>query len=286
MAYGLRVDAFGGNCESSFETMSDGKLEGKVILVTGANSGIGRAIAEKCLQEGAKVAVHGLNQSEVDSAVDEMGSNALGIRGDLADAESPAEIVEATVAKFGKLHGVVNNAAVIMRGRFEDTDAAKFDQSMAVNVRAPFLICQAALPHLKSAKGCVVNIGSINAHGGEAILSAYSVSKGALQTMSRNLAGIYSKQGIRFTHLNLGWVLSETEYLRKLDDGLPEGWPEKLDKGVVPTGKMTQPSEVANVVAFWLSDESKPFSGTVLDLEQYPFLGQNPSKDEDYEMGI
>lgn len=173
-----------------------------------------------------------------------------------------------------------------MRGRFEDTDAAKFDQSMAVNVRAPFLICQAALPHLKSAKGCVVNIGSINAHGGEAILSAYSVSKGALQTMSRNLAGIYSKQGIRFTHLNLGWVLSETEYLRKLDDGLPEGWPEKLDKGVVPTGKMTQPSEVANVVAFWLSDESKPFSGTVLDLEQYPFLGQNPSKDEDYEMGI
>jgi NAD(P)-dependent dehydrogenase (short-subunit alcohol dehydrogenase family) len=104
--------------------------------------------------------------------------------------------------------------------------------------------------------------------------------------MSRNLAGIYSKQGIRFTHLNLGWVLSETEYLRKLDDGLPEGWPEKLDKGVVPTGKMTQPSEVANVVAFWLSDESKPFSGTVLDLEQYPFLGQNPSKDEDYEMGI
>ena len=266
--------------------MSDGKLEGKVILVTGANSGIGRAIAEKCLQEGAKVAVHGLIQSEVDSAVDEMGSNALGIRGDLADAESPAKIVKATVAKFGKLHGVVNNAAVIMRGRFEDTDAAKFDQSMAVNVRAPFLICQAALPHLKSAKGCVVNIGSINAHGGEAILSAYSVSKGALQTMSRNLAGIYSKQGIRFTHLNLGWVLSETEYLRKLDDGLPEGWPEKLDKGVVPTGKMTQPSEVANVVAFWLSDESKPFSGTVLDLEQYPFLGQNPSKDEDYEMGI
>ena len=265
--------------------MSDGKLEGKVILVTGANSGIGRAIAEKCLQEGAKVAVHGLNQSEVDSAVEELGSNAFGIRGDLADTESPAEIVEATVAKFGKLDGVVNNAAVILRGRFEDTDAAKFDQSMAVNVRAPFLICQAAIPHLKAAKGCVVNIGSINAHGGEAILSAYSVSKGALQTMSRNLAGIYSKQGIRFTHLNLGWVLSETEYLRKLDDGLPQGWPEKLDKGVVPRGKMTEPTEVANVVAFWLSDEARPFSGTVLDLEQYPFLGQNPSKDEDYEMG-
>ena len=97
--------------------------------------------------------------------------------------------------------------------------------------------------------------------------------------MSRNLAGIYSKRGIRFIHLNLGWVLSETEYLRKLDDGLPEGWPEKLDKGVVPRGKMMQSSEVANAVAFWLSDDSRPFSGTVLDLEQYPFLGQNPAKD-------
>ncbi len=186
MAYGLRVDAFGGNSESSFETMSEGKLEGKVILVTGANSGIGRAIAEKCLQEGAKVAVHGLNQSEVDSAVEELGSNAFGIRGDLADTESPAEIVEATVAKFGKLDGVVNNAAVILRGRFEDTDAAKFDQSMAVNVRAPFLICQAAIPHLKAAKGCVVNIGSINAHGGEAILSVQCIKRGATDDVEKS----------------------------------------------------------------------------------------------------
>lgn len=264
--------------------MSDGKLAGKVILVTGANSGIGRAIAEKCLEEGAQVGVHGLNQVDVDQAAEELGQGAFGIARDLADADVPKQIVDATVAQFGRLDGVVNNAAVIIRGRFEDTDAAKFDQSMAVNVRAPFLICQAALPHLKATKGCVINIGSINAHGGEGILSAYSVSKGALQTMSRNLAGIYSKQGIRFTHLNLGWILSETEYLRKLEDGLPEGWPEKLDKGVVPTGKMTRPSEVANVVAFWLGDDSRPFAGTVLDLEQYPFLGQNPSKDEDYEI--
>lgn len=256
--------------------MSAGKLEGKVILVTGANSRIGRAIAEKCQLEGAKVAVHGLNQSEVDSAVGELGSNAFRIRRDLADTESPVEIVEATVAKFGKLDGVVNNAAVIIRGRFEDTDAAKFDQSMAVNVRAPFLICQAAIPHLKLSKGCVLNIGSINAHGGEAILSAYSVSKGVLQTMSRNLAGIYSKRKIRFTHLNLGWVLLETEYLGKLDDGLPEGWPEKLDKGVVPRSKMTQQSEVANVVAFWLSDDSRSFSGPFSTWSSILFSGRTP----------
>jgi len=261
------------------------KLVGKVILVTGGNTGIGRAIVERCLEHGARVAVHGLDQREVDSVVAELGSNAWGVAGDLEKADTPKKIVDATVEQFGRLDGVVNNAAIISRGRFEDTDAQTFDQTMAINARAPFLICQAAIEPLKKAKGCVVNIGSINTHGGEAILSAYSVSKGALQTMSKNLAGIYSKEGIRFTHLNLGWVLSETEYERKLADGMPEGWPDKLDSGVIPSGKMTRPSDVANVVAFWLSDEARPFSGTVLDLEQYPFLGQNPSKDEDYELG-
>jgi NAD(P)-dependent dehydrogenase (short-subunit alcohol dehydrogenase family) len=261
------------------------RLVSKVILVTGSNTGIGRAIAERCLSEGAQVAIHGLDPTAVESVAEELGSNAFGIAGDLESPDAPGRIVSETVERFGRLDSVVNNAAIITRASFEGTNAEMFDQTMAINVRAPFLICQAASKHLKEAKGSVVNIGSINAHGGEGILSAYSVSKGALQTMSRNLAGIYSKQGIRFTHLNLGWVLSETEYERKLQDGLPEGWPDKLDRGVVPTGNMTCPSEVARVVAFWLSDESRPFSGTVLDLEQYPFLGQNPSKDEDYEMG-
>lgn len=262
--------------------MSEKNLKDKVILVTGGNTGIGRAITERCLAQGARVAVHGIDQEAVNSVVAELGPMAWGVAGDLEKADAPKKIVDATVEHFGRLDGVVNNAAIISRSSFEDTDANAFDQTMAINVRAPFLICQAAIEPLKKSKGCVINIGSINCHGGEAILSAYSVSKGALQTMSKNLAGIYSKQGIRFTHLNLGWILSETEYKRKLADGMAEGWPDKLDSGVIPSGKMTRPSDVANVVAFWLSEEARPFSGTVFDLEQYPFLGQNPTKDENY----
>lgn len=265
--------------------MSNERLKDKVILVTGGNTGIGRAIAERCLKQGASVAVHGLDVDAVDAAVSELGPNAFGIAGDLERADTPSRIVEATIERFGKLDGVVNNAAIITRASFGDTNAAMFDQTMAINVRAPFLICQAAAAHLKKTGGCVVNIGSINAHGGEGILSAYSASKGALQTMSRNLAEIHAKDGVRFTHLNLGWVLSDTEYERKIEDGLPENWPDQLERGIIPSGKMTQPSEVASVVAFWLSDEARPFSGTVLDVEQYPFLGRNPTKDEDYEMG-
>ena len=265
--------------------MSNERLKNKVILVTGGNTGIGRAIAERCLREGARVAVHGLNLEAVEAAVSEMGPNAFGIAGDLENADTPGRIVNEAIERFGRLDGVVNNAAIVTRARFGDTNAAMFDQTMAINVRAPFLICQAAAAHLKKTGGCVVNIGSINAHGGEGILSAYSVSKGALQTMSRNLAEIHAKDGVRFTHLNLGWILSDAEYDRKLEDGLSDDWPSRLDKGIIPSGKMTQPSEVASVVAFWLSDESRPFSGTVLDVEQYPFLGRNSTKDEDYEMG-
>ncbi|MGK0238184.1 MAG: NAD(P)-dependent dehydrogenase (short-subunit alcohol dehydrogenase family) [Candidatus Pelagisphaera sp.] len=265
--------------------MNNGRLKNKVVLVTGGNTGIGRAIAERCLKEGASVAVHGLDKDAVDGAASEMGPNTFGIAGDFENADTPSRIVDEAVERFGRLDGVVNNAAIITRASFCDTSAVMFDQTMAINVRAPFLICQASVDHLKKTGGCVVNIGSINAHGGEGILSAYSASKGALQTMSRNLAEIHAKDGIRFTHLNLGWVLSDTEYERKLEDGLGDDWPSRLDKGIIPSGKMTQPSEVASVVAFWLSDESRPFSGTVLDVEQYPFLGRNPTKDEDYEMG-
>lgn len=265
--------------------MSSERLKDKVILVTGGNTGIGRAIAERCLKEGASVAVHGLDLDAVRAAALEMGPNAFGIAGDLENADTPSRIVDDAIDHFGRLDGVVNNAAIITRTSFSDTNAAMFDQTMAINVRAPFLICQAAEPHLKASKGCVVNIGSINAHGGEGILSAYSVSKGALQTMSKNLAEIHAKDGVRFTHLNLGWILSDTEYARKLEDGLGDDWPNRLEKGIVPSGKMTQPSEVASLVAFWLSDEARPFSGTVLDVEQYPFLGRNPTKNEDHEMG-
>lgn len=257
------------------------KLSGKVILVTGANTGIGKAIAERCVSDGASVIVHGRREDAVDRAVKELGSEAFGVIGDLEDPAAPARIIAESVARYGRLDSVVNNAALVARSGFETTDADLFDRVMAVNVRAPFLICQSAIPHLKKARGCVLNIGSINGYAGESNLCAYSLSKGALQTLSKHLAERYAAEGVRVTHLNLGWVLTENEYEAKLGDGLPEGWPERLQKEDIPSGRMTQPNEVAAVAAFWLSDEARPFSGTVFELEQYPFLGRNPTKNNE-----
>ena len=157
-----------------------------------------------------------------------------------------------------------------------------FDTMIAINCRAPFMICRAAIPYLKESRGSVVNIGYINALGGESMLAAYSVSKGGLLTLTKHLANLYDKDKVRFTHINLGWVLTDNEYTLKIKDGFPEGWQHKVPKMMVPTGTMTKPEEVAKVIVFWLSDDSKPFSGTVFELEQYPFKGRIPKLDRNF----
>jgi NAD(P)-dependent dehydrogenase (short-subunit alcohol dehydrogenase family) len=262
--------------------MSLANLTDKVILVTGANTGVGEHTARLCAAQGAKVAVHGRRKEAVDKIVADIGPNAVGVYGSLDTSDEPAKVVEQTIAGFGRLDGVVNNAAATTRMFFEDTDVEFFDWMMAINCRAPFMICQAAIPYLKESKGSVVNIGSINALGGERMLAAYSVSKGALLTLTKHLANLYDRDSVRFTHINLGWVLTENEYTLKISDGFPEGWQNRVPKQMVPTGTMTKPEEVAKVIAFWLSDDSKPFNGTVFELEQYPFAGRIPTLDGDF----
>jgi len=257
-------------------------LTDKVILVTGANTGVGEHTARLCIEQGAKVAVHGRREDAVQKIVDELGSNAHGVIGSLDTADDPAKVVEQTVEKFGRLDGVVNNAASTARMFFENTDVDFFDTMIAINCRAPFMICRAAIPYLKESQGSVVNIGSINALGGESMLAAYSVSKGGLQTLTKHLANLYDRDKVRFTHINLGWVLTENEYILKIKDGSPEGWHERVSPMMVPSGTMTRPEEVAKVIAFWLSDDSKPFSGTTFELEQYPFAGRIPKLDRDF----
>ena len=111
---------------------------------------------------------------------------------DLVDPESPKRIAAAAVAAFGRIDGVVNNAAIVARSNLETTTAEFFDRMMAVNVRAALLLIQAAFPQLKANQGAVLNIGSINAHSGQANLLDYSLSKGAMQTLSRNLANAHA----------------------------------------------------------------------------------------------
>jgi NAD(P)-dependent dehydrogenase (short-subunit alcohol dehydrogenase family) len=151
---------------------------------------------------------------------------------------------------------------------------------LEVNTIAPFALIKAALPYLSKQHGCVLNIGSVNAYSGEPNLLAYSITKGALTTMTRNLGDtLFRENGVRVNQINPGWVLTETEIERKKQHGLADDWYTHLPKVYAPSGRILQPSEIAAAAIYWLSDECGPISGQVVDLEQHPFIGRNPPKD-------
>jgi NAD(P)-dependent dehydrogenase (short-subunit alcohol dehydrogenase family) len=254
------------------------RLQNKIILVTGSTTGIGEAIARRAVDEGASVILHGRDADRGQIVAASLGDRAELVIADLSDAKTPAEIVRAAIRRFGRLDAVVNNAAMVTRSDLQTTDASLFDKMMAVNVRAPMLLIREALPHLKASQGCVLNIGSINAYCGEGNLLAYSVSKGALMTLSRNLADALCYDGVRVNHFNVGWVLTPNEYEVKLRDGLPTDWPTQVDPQFAPSGRILKPEEIAAAAVYWLSDESRPISGSVVELEQYPIIGRNPTK--------
>ena len=128
-------------------------------------------------------------------------------------------------------------------------------------------------------KGSVVNIGSVNAYCGEPDLLPYSISKGALMTLTRNLGDVLHRQySVRVNQVNPGWILTENEQTRKREQGLPEDWPSRLSDQFAPSGRIFDPAEIAAVVIYLLADESGPVSGSVFDIEQHPMIGRNPPK--------
>ena len=259
-------------------SLNDGRLKDKVIIITGATSGIGKAIAVRAVAEGAKVLIHGIEKADGEKVVAELGSSAALCIADLADAATPKKIVDAAIAAFGKIDAVVNNAAIIERNNLSQLTPEAFTKTITVNLQSALFLIQAAFPHLKQSQGCVLNIGSINAYSGESSLLAYSIGKAGLQTMTRNLANAHGVDGVRFNLINPGWILTDREYVDQVKKGMPEGWPQKLGRDNIPFGVMSTPEQLAAACVYWIGDESKPFTGSVVELEQFSIIGRNPEK--------
>ena len=254
------------------------RLKDKAIIITGGTSGIGAAIATAAIREGAKVLVHGINEEEGRATVERLGSSAVLCIADLEEDGAPERIVSAALEAFGKIDGVVNNAAIFGGTNISDQELEHFRRMMQINLTAPLFLIKAAFEELKKTGGCVLNIGSINAHAGESKLLAYSISKGGMQTMTRNLANANGIHGVRVNQINPGWVLTEREYKDKLAVGLKPSWPQDLSRVDIPSGVMTTPQQMGEAAIYWLSDESKPFTGSIVDLEQFSIIGRNPEK--------
>ena len=259
------------------------KLDGKTIIVTGSGTGIGKAIAKICVNEGAQVVINDKDGNLAEETVEELGQEkTIAHIRDLTDEDCPTELIALAKERFGRIDGLVNNAAFVTWSDIESTEPDYFKKVLDVNLVAPLALIQAALPELKKNKGSVVNIGSVNAHCGEPTLLAYSASKGGLATLTRNLGdSLMQEYGVRVNQVNPGWVLTENEAARKQDHGLKNDWYKDIPKKFAPAGRIFEPMEIATTVVHLLSKDCGPVSGQVFDLEQYPMIGRNPPKDED-----
>jgi NAD(P)-dependent dehydrogenase (short-subunit alcohol dehydrogenase family) len=256
--------------------MTAHSLAGKVCVVTGSTSGIGHGIAEYFARLGAKVLVHGRNAergAEIAAGLRQIGGGADAdfAQAELADEAACRGLIRRAVERFGQIDVLVNNAADTSRGTIETQPVALWDQVFATNVRAPFILMQEAVAHMKPRRcGSIVNIGSVNAYIGENKLCAYSASKGSLMTLTRNAASFLTRYRIRVNQLNVGWTLTEGEDRVKREvEQKGDHW---LDHAIKTreSGRLLSPQDIAYAVAYFASDESAVVSGSVMDLEQHP----------------
>ncbi|GAA5220147.1 SDR family NAD(P)-dependent oxidoreductase [Membranihabitans marinus] len=258
------------------------RLQDKVIIITGSTTGIGKAIAQRCVQEGGKVVLHGREKEAGEKVLAELGSdNAILHLDDLASEGCAQRLTNAAIESFGRLDAIVNNAAMVTSSDIHTTNADLLHRVYEVNAVAPFSLIQSGLKELSKNRGCVLNIGSVNAWAGEPNLLAYSMSKGAMMTMTRNLGDVlFRDYGVRVNQINPGWVLTEKEIERKRSHNLSEDWYKELPRMYAPAGRIIYPEEIAAAVIYWLSDESGPITAQCVELEQYPMIGRNAPKDE------
>lgn len=238
------------------------KLDGKVIVVTGATQGLGAAIARRAHGLGAQVAVCGRNQERGQTIADELGG--LFVPVELSDAAQVQTVMPAVDAHFGRVDGLVNAAGLSTRGGVDDTTVELWDHLFAVNARAPFLLTQAAARVMRrNPGGSVVNIITMSSHGGQAELTAYSASKGALVTFTRNAGNALANDRIRVNGLNIGWTATEGEH--QVQGG--GDWLAEADASR-PFGRLLRPDDIAPMVTYLLSDAAEMVTGSVMDFDQ------------------
>ena len=241
-----------------------GRLDGKVAIVTGAASGIGRAMARALASEGARVTAADVNAAGLQETARPGGGTMRTQQCDVSQARDVQTLVADTVGAFGGLHVLCNNAGISIPNRVTELSEEDWDRTLAVNLKGVFLGCKYAIPEmLRSGSGSIINTGSVNSLVAEPYLAAYCASKGGVLMLSREIALDFATQGIRCNCICPGWVDTPINTphavmmggLDKVLAGLPE-WQ--------PIGRQGYPEEIANVAIFLASDESSFMTGSAV----------------------
>ncbi len=246
------------------------RLDGKVVIITGGTQGVGEAAALHSAQAGAAGIVICGRQvdkgKKVQARLEELGTKAEFVRADLSVVEDCQAVVARCDEVFGRVDGLVNAAADTKRSRLEELTVEFWDYQFAVNVRAPFLLMQEAVQIMKreNIAGSIVNILSVAAYCGMEILPAYSATKGALSTLTKNTANTLRKHRIRVNGINLGWTDTPNEHVVQKQQGSPDNWLELAEQSS-PFGRILKPDDVAGLCVYLLSDESGILTGSNMD---------------------
>ena len=247
------------------------RVEGKVCIVTGAASGIGLEDARLLVREGAKVVLTDLNEEAGLKAAAELGENALFVRHDIASEADWKRVIDTTVETFGRLDVLVNNAAILAVGTIEDTSLELWRKVQSINSDGYFLGCKYAVLAMKeTGGGSIVNISSLAALGGMPAFCAYSASKGAVAAMTRSIAMHCKQQGYRIRCNSVHPDGVNTPMTSALAGGRPIAQ-EELEKD--PKNRMCAPADIANVVLFLASDESRFINGAEIRVDNAQLIG-------------
>ncbi len=239
------------------------RLKEKVAIITGGGSGIGHGIAVAFAREGASVVIAGRDRKKLDSVSRQIGPSCLAQRADVSDANDVKTLVDSTLARFGAIHILVNNAGVLLPGTAESITQDDWDQTFAINVRGLWLLSRAVLPHMRKAgTGSIINIGSVLSLVAARNRVAYAASKGAVLAMTRAMALDHGGEKIRVNCICPGIVDTEMVAQFNMDENA-----RRQRVAMHPLGRFGQPEDIAEATVFLASDESSWMTGTAFPVD-------------------
>ena len=260
-----------------------GRLDGKVAVITGGNSGVGAATAKLFAKEGATVVITARREAALKEVADEItaaGGEVYAVSTDISKPEDPEALMQKVMDKYGKIDILVNNAGIIRRVPMHEMDAADFRRVIDIDLNAPFIVAKAVLPAMMEKRaGKIINICSMMSELGRETVSAYAAAKGGLKMLTRNICSEYGEYNIQCNGIGPGYIA--TPQTAPLREPQADGSRHPFDSFIcakTPAGRWLDPEELTGPAVFLASEASNAVNGHVLYVDGgiLAYIGKQP----------